>query len=157
EYGTRYWSAMPTNLYGPGDNYDLETSHVLPAMIRKFHEAKLNNQHPVTLWGTGSPRREFLHVDDLARGCVHLMELGSEPPRLVNIGCGQDLTIKELALMVQKCVGHTGEIIWDTDKPDGTPQKLLDISRISGLGWKPKIGLEEGIARVYEEYAAQEG
>ncbi|MDD4649141.1 MAG: GDP-L-fucose synthase [Desulfoplanes sp.] len=155
EYGTRYWSAMPTNLYGPGDNYDLETSHVLPAMIRKFHEAKLKSQHPVTLWGTGSPRREFLHVDDLARGCVHLMELGSEPPRLVNIGCGQDLTIKELALMVQKCVGHTGEIIWDTDKPDGTPQKLLDISRISGLGWKPEIGLKEGIASVYEEYAGR--
>ena len=155
EYGTSYWSAMPTNLYGPGDNYDLQTSHVLPAMIRKFHEAKLDGHRPVTLWGTGSPRREFLHVDDLAKGCVHLMELDNKAPRLVNIGCGQDLTIKELALMVQKCVGHTGEIIWDSDKPDGTPQKLLDISRISSLGWKPEIGLEEGMARVYEEYASR--
>lgn len=155
EYGTCYWSAMPTNLYGPGDNYDLETSHVLPAMIRKFHEAKMDGHRAVTLWGTGSPRREFLHVDDLAKACVHLMELNNTAPRLVNIGCGHDLTIKELALMVQKCVGHTGEIIWDSDKPDGTPQKLLDISTISGLGWKPEIDLEEGIARVYEEYAAQ--
>ena len=155
EYGTTYWSAMPTNLYGPGDNYDLETSHVLPAMIRKFHEAKLAGQKPVTLWGTGSPRREFLHVDDLARACVHLMQLDNESPRLVNIGCGKDLTIKELALMVQQCVGHRGEIIWDSDKPDGTPQKLLDISRISSLGWKPKIGLEEGIVSVYKEYASR--
>ncbi len=156
EYGTTYWSAMPPNLYGPGDNYDLETSHVLPAMIRKFHEARLAGNTPVTLWGTGSPKREFLHVDDLARGCVHLMELENTPPRLVNIGCGQDQTIKDLALMVQHCVGHTGEIIWDSDKPDGTPQKLLDISRITALGWHPEINLQEGIAGVYEEYAARQ-
>jgi GDP-L-fucose synthase len=155
EYGTTYWSAMPTNLYGPGDNYDLATSHVLPAMTRKFHEAKLAGNQPVTLWGTGSPKREFLHVDDLARGCVHLMELENTPPQLVNIGCGQDLTIKELALMVQECVGHTGKIVWDTDKPDGTPQKLLDISRITTLGWQPTISLQDGIARVYAEYAAE--
>ena len=155
EYGTSYWSAMPTNLYGPGDNYNLETSHVLPAMLRKFHEAKIAGQGPVTLWGTGSPLREFLHVDDLARGCVHLMGLNKETPRLVNIGCGEDLTIKELALMVQKAVGHTGEIIWDTDKPDGTPRKLLDISRLTALGWKPEIALQDGIASVYKEYAAR--
>ncbi|GAU09067.1 GDP-L-fucose synthase family protein [Desulfoplanes formicivorans] len=155
EYGTTYWSAMPTNLYGPGDNFDLETSHVLPAMIRKFHEAKLDGHRPVTLWGTGSPRREFLHVDDLARACVHLLELRDMAPRLVNIGCGKDLTIRELAHMVQSCVGHEGEIFWDTTKPDGTPRKLLDISTIRGLGWKPTIDLEEGIMRVYQEYARQ--
>jgi len=155
EYGTTFWSAMPTNLYGPGDNYDRETSHVLPAMIRKFHECKRAGNTPVTLWGTGAPKREFLHVDDLARGCVHLMELENTQPRLVNIGCGRDQTIKDLALMVQECVGHTGEIIWDTDKPDGTPQKLLDISRITALGWQPTISLQDGIARVYAEYAAK--
>ncbi len=154
EYGTTYWSVMPTNLYGPGDTYDLETSHVLPAMIRKFHEAKLAGHTPVTLWGTGNPRREFLHVDDLARACVHIMELANTPPRLLNIGWGQDQTIKELALMVQQCVGHTGNILWDTNKPDGTPQKLLDISRITSLGWQPTIQLKDGIMRVYEEYAA---
>jgi GDP-L-fucose synthase len=155
EYGTTYWAAMPTNLYGPGDNFDLETSHVLPAMIRKFHEAKVDGHRPVTLWGTGSPRREFLHVDDLARACVHLMELRDMEPRLVNIGCGKDLTIRELAHMVQSCVGHEGEIIWDTTKPDGTPRKLLDISIIRSLGWEPTIDLPEGIMRVYREYARQ--
>ncbi len=156
EYGTTYWSVMPTNLYGPGDNYDLETSHVLPAMIRKFHEAKQAGHTPVTLWGTGRPKREFLHVDDLARGCVHLMECSDTSPRLVNIGCGKDQTIRELALMVQQCVGHTGEIIWDTNKPDGTPQKLLDISRITALGWQSAITLEQGIASVYKDYVAQQ-
>jgi GDP-L-fucose synthase len=140
---------MPTNLYGPGDNYDLESSHVLPAFIRKFHEALPNK--PVTVWGTGRPRREFLHSDDLARACVYLMSNydGSE---IVNIGTGKDLSIRELVEVVQKVLGHQGPIRWDRSKPDGTPRKLLDVSKINSLGWKYSIELEEGIKLTYESY-----
>ncbi|NLT36523.1 MAG: GDP-L-fucose synthase [Gaiellales bacterium] len=170
EYGTQYLSLMPTNLYGPGDNFELTTSHVLPALLRKFHEAKLGlpNENgdarpphaPVTLWGTGTPRREFLHADDLAEAVLHLLEgnAGSRlPDGMVNIGCGSDLTIRELAEMVQKAVGHKGEILWDRSKPDGTPQKLLDISRVKALGWAPKISLERGVRMTYEWYLANNG
>jgi len=154
QYGTNFISVMPTNLYGPGDNFDLETSHVLPAMIRRFHEAKENGAPAVTLWGTGTPRREFLYVDDLAAACVHLMThhdaraLGE----FVNIGTGADLTIAELAGIVARVVGYRGEIRWDHTKPDGTPQKLLDVSRIHDLGWRARVGLEEGIQRTYQWY-----
>ena len=140
---------MPTNLYGPNDNYDLQNSHVLPAMIRKFHEAKLNGTS-VELWGTGSPKREFLHADDMAEACVFLMENYNEPG-LVNIGTGEDLSIKELAEMIQKITKFEGEIIWDHTKPDGTPRKLMDVSKLHALGWKHKIALEEGITKVYHE------
>ncbi|HPH51876.1 MAG TPA: GDP-L-fucose synthase [Deltaproteobacteria bacterium] len=154
QHGTNFISVMPTNLYGPGDNFDLETSHVLPAMIRRFHEAKENGAPAVTLWGTGTPRREFLYVDDLAAACVHLMThhdaraLGE----FVNIGTGTDLTIAELAGIVARVVGYGGEIRWDRTKPDGTPQKLLDVSRIHDLGWRAGVGLEEGIQRTYRWY-----
>ena len=151
QYSRDYVSLMPTNLYGPNDNFDLETSHVLPALIRKFHEAKQNDNAPVTLWGSGSPRREFLHVDDLARAVVHALE-NPLPDHLYNVGTGSDITIKELARTVQRIVGHTGEIRWDTSKPDGTPRKLLDVSHIHALGWKAEIGLEDGIKRAYEWY-----
>ena len=151
QYNRDYVSLMPTNLYGPNDNFDLETSHVLPALIRKFHEAKENNHAPVTLWGSGNVRREFLHVDDLARAVVHALE-NALPDHLYNVGTGSDITIKELALTVQCIVGHTGEIRWDTSKPDGTPRKLLDSSRMHTLGWKAEIGLEAGIERGYEWY-----
>jgi GDP-L-fucose synthase len=156
---------MPTNLYGPGDNFDLQTSHVLPAMIRKFHEAKTGGG-PVVLWGSGSPRREFLHVDDLADACLHLMSLPSErlatifsqdAPPLVNIGCGEDLTIRDLATLVAKAVGYDGEVRWDRSKPDGTPRKLLDTSRVNGLGWKPRIALSAGIRDAYRWFQSQEG
>ena len=155
QYGTDYLAAMPTNLYGPGDNYDLQGSHVLPAMIRKFSEAKTSGAPSVTLWGTGSPRREFLHVDDLAEACLFLLgrshsEQGTLP--LVNVGWGKDISIRELAELVQRTVGYTGEIIWDTDKPDGTPQKLLNIDRIVGMGWSPRIDLAEGVARTVAHY-----
>ncbi|MBM7440652.1 GDP-L-fucose synthase [Streptomyces sp. HB132] len=148
QYGAAYISAMPTNLYGPGDNFDLETSHVLPALIRRFHEAKLDGAHEVTLWGSGSPRREFLHVDDLAAACVRLLETydGDEP---VNVGCGEDLTIRELAETVRDVTEYQGSVVWDTSKPDGTPRKLLDVSRLSSLGFKPQIALRDGIARTY--------
>ncbi|MHB9149536.1 MAG: GDP-L-fucose synthase family protein [Thermoleophilia bacterium] len=165
EYGTDYLSAMPTNLFGPGDNFDLRTSHVLPALIRKVHEAKLGlptedgtprpPQSPVTLWGTGAPRREFLHVDDLADAVCFLLEHGhaaSIPDGLINIGTGQDQPIRELATLVQRVVGHEGEIVYDADKPDGTPQKLLDVSRLRALGWESRIGLEEGIRMTYQWY-----
>ncbi|HNQ86538.1 MAG TPA: GDP-L-fucose synthase [Deltaproteobacteria bacterium] len=151
QHGTNFISVMPTNLYGPGDNFDLETSHVLPAMIRRFHEAKENGAPAVTLWGTGTPRREFLYVDDLAAACVHLMThhdaraLGE----FVNIGTGTDLTIAELAGIVARVVGYEGEMRWDRTRPDGTPQKLLDVSRIHDLGWRASVGLEEGIQRTY--------
>lgn len=148
QFNRDYVSLMPTNLYGPNDNFDLETSHVLPALIRKFHEAKENDHAPVTLWGSGSPRREFLHVDDLARAVVHALE-NALPDHLYNVGTGSDVTIKELAQTVQRIVGHTGEIRWDTSKPDGTPRKLLDSSRMHALGWKAEIGLEAGIERAY--------
>jgi GDP-L-fucose synthase len=149
QYGCNFISVMPTNLYGPNDNYDLQNSHVLPAMIRKFHEAKLNGTS-VELWGTGSPKREFLHADDMAEACVFLMENYNEPG-LVNIGTGEDLSIKELAEMIQKITKFEGEIIWDHTKPDGTPRKLMDVSKLHALGWKHKITLEEGITKVYHE------
>jgi GDP-L-fucose synthase len=154
QYGCNFISVMPTNLYGPNDNYDLQNSHVLPAMIRKFHEAKLNNSSSVELWGTGTPMREFLHADDLADACVFLMETYSEK-ELVNIGTGVDVTIAELAETIKDEVGFEGEIIWNTDKPDGTPRKLMDVSKLRGLGWKHKIDLREGISKVYAEYQSR--
>lgn len=151
QYGRYYISLMPTNLYGPRDNFDLKTSHVLPAMIRKFHDAKKNGHEPVTLWGTGSPMREFLHVDDLAEAIRFIMEFkGALSNDLINIGTGQDLTIRELANTVQKAIEHQGKIVWDMNKPDGTPRKLLDSSLINDLGWKAKISLEEGIENSYQ-------
>lgn len=150
QYGCNFISAMPTNLYGPNDNYDLKNSHVLPALLRKFIEAKRADQTPVTLWGTGTPRREFLHVDDLAAASLFLMEHYDEPGA-INVGTGEDIPIIELARMVQRITGHTGEIILDTTKPDGTPRKLLDVSRLTHLGWKATIPLEEGIIRVFKE------
>ena len=150
QYGCNFISAMPTNLYGPNDNYDLEKSHVLPALLRKFITAKRNNESSVILWGTGSPLREFLHVDDLAEACVFLMKTYNEKG-LVNIGSGTDITIKDLALLVKKVVGFEGEIILDSTKPDGTPRKLMDVSKLENLGWKASITLEKGIEMVYEE------
>lgn len=148
QYGTKFISVMPTNLYGPGDNFDLESSHVLPAMIRKFHEAKASGAKEVVLWGTGSPKREFLHVDDLADAVVFLMNNYSES-EIVNIGTGEDLSIKELAETVRAAVGFEGGIIWDTEKPDGTPRKWLDVNRLYELGWKHSIPLESGIRDTY--------
>ncbi|MEU0097948.1 GDP-L-fucose synthase [Streptomyces sp. NPDC006267] len=154
QYGVSYISAMPTNLYGPGDNFDLETSHVLPALIRRFHEARRDGAPEVTLWGSGSPRREFLHVDDLAAACVRLLEsYDDETP--VNIGCGEDLSIRELAELVREVTGYRGRICWDTDKPDGTPRKLLDVSRLSSLGFTPQVSLRDGIARTYAWWLGQ--
>ena len=150
QYGANFISAMPTNLYGPGDNYDLETSHVLPALIRKIHMAKVTGAASVPLWGTGSPKREFLHVDDLAQACVHLMH-GYDGTEWVNVGTGTDLSIKELAEMICSIVGYEGALNWDTSKPDGTPRKLMNVSKINALGWKAKIGLREGIERVYRD------
>jgi len=151
QYGTRYISVMPTNLYGPEDNFDLETSHVLPALIRKFHEAKERGLTEVVIWGTGTPRREFLHVDDLADACVFLMEHydGSE---IVNIGVGEDQTIRELAEMIAEVVGFDGKLQFDPTKPDGTPVKLLDVGRLNRLGWKARIPLRNGLAETYEWY-----
>ncbi|MEI6310437.1 MAG: GDP-L-fucose synthase [bacterium] len=148
QYGCRFISAMPTNLYGPGDNYDLQTSHVLPALIRRFHEAKENGAEEVVLWGTGSPRREFLFVDDLAEACLFLLDT-YEDPRIINVGTGEEQTIRELAEMVARIVGFKGRIAFDPSKPDGTPRKLLDVSRIQALGWKAKTPLQEGIAKSY--------
>jgi GDP-L-fucose synthase len=152
QYGCNFISVMPTNLYGPNDNYDLNNSHVLPALIRKFHEAKLTNAASVTMWGTGTPRREFLHADDLADACYYLMENYNEPG-LVNIGVGDDIPIKELAELIKKVVGYEGEIEHDLTKPDGTPRKLMDVSKLHAMGWMHKIGLEEGLRQVYAEYA----
>lgn len=152
QHGTNYLSAMPTNLYGPGDNFDLLSSHVLPAMIRKFHQAKLADHAPVVLWGTGTPKREFLYVDDMAQACVFLLEsvaAGDAPGDLYNVGTGQDLSIKQLAELIQSVVGHHGEIVWDSDKPDGTPRKLMNVERLKGLGWSAKTSLSEGIERTY--------
>lgn len=154
QYGCNFISAMPTNLYGPGDNYDLENSHVLPALIRKFHEAKLQGKSEVEIWGTGSPRREFLHVDDLAEACYFLMQ-GYNDKLFVNIGSGVDLSIKDLALMVKEIVGFTGDLKFDISKPDGTPRKLMDVSRMKSLGWMFSITLERGISEVYKEYVLQ--
>jgi len=151
QYGCDFISAMPTNLYGPNDNYDLQNSHVLPAMIRKFHEAKTNGTPAVTLWGTGSPMREFLHADDLAAACLYLMENYSEP-ELVNVGTGTDVTIKELAETVKEVVGFEGELIWDTSKPDGTPRKLMDVSKLHAAGWQHTIELADGIALAYQDF-----
>jgi GDP-L-fucose synthase len=155
QYGCNYISAMPTNLYGPNDNYDLQGSHVLPALIRKFHEAKINNQPSVEVWGTGSPRREFLHADDLADACVFLME-GYNDEMFVNIGTGEDVTIRELAEAVKDVVGFDGELRWDTSKPDGTPRKLMDVSRIHNLGWKHKTELRDGLEKTYQDFLANE-
>ena len=148
QYGHKWISAMPTNMYGPGDNFDLENSHVLPALISKIHDAKVESKASVTLWGTGSPKREFLHSDDLGRACVFLLEEYDDNIP-INIGTGKDVTIKELAELIQKVIGFEGEIEWDSSRPDGTPRKLLDISRISNLGWKPEIKLIEGIESTY--------
>jgi GDP-L-fucose synthase len=142
---------MPTNLYGPNDNYDLKNSHVLPAMIRKFHEAKINREPAVTIWGSGEPKREFLYVDDLADACFFLMQNYNEPG-LVNVGTGRDLTIMELAELVQRVTGYDGSIRRDLSKPDGTPRKLLDVSKLEAMGWKARVSLEEGIRRLYREY-----
>jgi len=153
QYGHKWISAMPTNLYGPGDNFDLENSHVLPALIRKFHDAKTRGENRVVLWGTGSPLREFLHSDDLASACVFLLE-NYDDETAINIGSGKDLTIKDLAELIKNIVGFTGEIDWDTSKPDGTPRKLLDASRMNSLGWAPKISLSEGISSTYEWFGS---
>jgi len=155
QYGCNFISAMPTNLYGPNDNYDLNNSHVLPALIRKFHTAKVNGESEVEVWGTGSPLREFLHVDDLAEGCYHLM-LNYNEKMFVNIGTGEDLTIKALAELVRDIVGFSGQIRWNTEKPDGTPRKLMDVSRIHRFGWKHRIDLRNGIAAVYQEFQQYE-
>ncbi|HVU16184.1 MAG TPA: GDP-L-fucose synthase [Candidatus Didemnitutus sp.] len=154
QYGVLYHSAMPTNLYGPGDNYDLQNSHVLPALIRKFHEAREASRPEVVAWGTGSPRREFMHVDDLADAVALLLKLDN-PPDWVNVGTGTDVTIRELTGLVATAVGYRGKIVWDASKPDGTPRKLLDVSRLHSLGWKARIGLEDGIAQTYRDFLAE--
>lgn len=150
QYGREYISAMPTNLYGPNDNYDLQNSHVLPALIRKFHEAKIENKPSVEIWGTGSPKREFMHVDDLADACFYLMQNYNED-LFVNVGTGEDVSIKDLALMIKDIVGFDGELTFDLSKPDGTPRKLMDVSRLNNMGWKHKINLKQGIKSVYAD------
>jgi GDP-L-fucose synthase len=150
QYGCNFISAMPTNLYGPNDNYDLNNSHVLPALMRKFHEAKQLSAATVEVWGSGFPKREFLHVDDLAEACLFLMNNYNES-QLVNIGSGEDISIKDLALLIKDIVNYTGELIFDSSKPDGTPRKLMDVNKLNNLGWKYKIGLKEGITSVYED------
>ncbi len=171
QYGTQYLTAMPTNLYGPGDNYDLNNSHVIPALIRKFHEAKVNGALTATIWGTGTPRREFLYSDDMADACIFLMNLSQDQYNnvlwpagtpvessalglapLVNIGVGEDITINGLAELVKQAVGYTGQIVFDTSKPDGTPRKLMDISRLKALGWTASTALKTGLAKVYRDY-----
>lgn len=156
QYGTNYISVMPTNLYGPGDNYDLETSHVLPALIRKMHDAKYNGDKKVVVWGTGNPRREFLYSEDLADACVYLMENCNNETigEVINIGVGEDITIRELAELTARVVGFDGELVFDTSKPDGTPQKLLDVSRLTSLGWQASTDLENGIALAYKDFLA---
>ena len=155
QYGHKWISAMPTNMYGPGDNFDLENSHVLPALIRKFHDAKTRGDDKVTLWGSGSPLREFLHADDLASACLFLLE-NYDDEIAINVGTGKDISIKELAELIKGIVGFEGKIDWDSSKPDGTPRKLLDISRIAVLGWKPSISLEKGIRSTYDWYKTQQ-
>ena len=155
QYGFRAISLMPTNLYGPGDNFDLQSSHVLPALLRKFHEAEASGAPEVTIWGSGSPRREFLHVDDLADAAVFLMN-HYESGDIVNVGTGEDLSIAELAQMMARVTGYRGRMAFDSSKPDGTPRKLLDVTRIHGLGWRAKIGLEDGIAATYQWYVRQQ-
>lgn len=151
QYGADFISAMPTNLYGPNDNFDLNTSHVLPALIRKFHEAKTENRAEVVCWGSGTPRREFLYVDDMARACVFLMRNYSDD-QFINVGSGTDVTIAELAELVKSIVGYTGQIVWDKTKPDGTPRKLMDVSRLTALGWKPRVDLQTGIRLAYDAF-----
>ena len=151
QYGCNFISVMPTNLYGPNDHFDLKTSHVLPALIRKFHEAKENNKLNVEIWGTGTPKREFLYVDDMAEACIYLMNNYNEK-QFLNIGCGKDFSIKDLALLIKKIVGFKGGLTFDTSKPDGTPRKLLDVSKLMATGWKPKVDLEDGIKNVYLKY-----
>jgi GDP-L-fucose synthase len=145
---------MPTNLYGPNDNYDLQNAHVLPSLIRKFHEAKLNNASEVNIWGSGTPKREFLHADDLAEACIYLMNTYSDVG-LVNIGTGEDISISDLAGLIQKVIGYEGAIVYDATKPDGTPRKLMDVSKLTGLGWKFSISLEKGLELVYKEYQSR--
>ena len=154
EYGFKAISLMPTNLYGPGDNFDLQSSHVLPALIRKFHEAKLRNQKSVEIWGSGTPRREFLHVDDLASAVVYLLQTYDDE-QMLNVGWGEDLTIRELAELVMSAIGYTGTLTFDPSKPDGTPRKLLDVSRLQSLGWRPRIALKDGIAATYAWFKEQ--
>lgn len=154
QYGCNFISLMPTNLYGPNDNYDLEKSHVLPALLRKFHEAKVNREPQATIWGTGSPKREFLHVDDLAAATYFLMQQYDEP-EIVNIGTGEDVTIKELAILIKEIVGYTGNLHFDSTKPDGTPRKLMDVSKLAKLGWKYTIPLKEGIISAYQDMLAR--
>ncbi len=154
EYGRHWVSAMPTNLYGPGDNFDLETSHVLPALMHRFHDAKVAGDPSVTVWGTGAPLREFLHVDDLATAVLHLLDNYDEPGP-INVGFGEDLPIRELAELVADVVGYEGELVWDASRPDGTPRKILDSSRIRASGWEPRIGLREGLESTYAWYLAQ--
>lgn len=166
QYGTRYLAAMPTNLYGPNDNFDLQNSHVLPAMLRKFHEAKLSGAAAVTIWGTGSPLREFLHVDDLAAACLHLLQLDEaaytellqDPtvPALINVGSGEEISIADLARLVQAVVGFTGELLFDRAKPDGTPRKVMDVSRMERFGWRHRIQLADGIRTTYQWYLQQQ-
>ena len=155
QYGRQYVCAMPTNLYGPNDNYDLASSHVLPALIRKAHEARERNDSEYVVWGSGTPRREFLYVDDLADACVHLMERGYDGP-IVNVGTGEDVTIRELAETVMQVVGFNGRIVFDTSKPDGTPRKLLDVSRLSALGWRARTTLRDGIAMANADFVGQQ-
>jgi GDP-L-fucose synthase len=155
QYGFNAISLMPTNLYGPGDNFHLENAHVLPALIRKFHDAKMRNAGEVVLWGSGAPRREFLHVDDLADAALFLM-LRYDDPDIINVGVGEDITIRELADIIRAAVGFDGDIIQDSTKPDGTPRKLLDVSRLRALGWQARIPLREGIARTYEWFLAHQ-
>ncbi len=154
QYVVIYHSAMPTNLYGPGDNYHPQNSHVMPALIRRFHEAKAANQSEVMAWGTGSPKREFLHVDDLADACAFLLQL-DDPPDLVNVGYGTDITIRELVELVAEVVGYAGTIVWDESKPDGTPRKLLDTSRLNQLGWRRRISLREGLEQTYQAFLSE--
>lgn len=155
QYGFNAISLMPTNLYGPGDNFDLQNSHVLPALMRRLHEARLRGDEEVVIWGTGTPRREFLHCDDLANAVVHLMRT-YEGEQLVNIGCGADVTIRELAELVARVVGFSGRLAYDSSKPDGTPRKLLDVGRLTGLGWKARISLEEGVTDTYRWFVANQ-
>jgi GDP-L-fucose synthase len=153
EYGANFISAMPTNVYGPNDNFDLETSHVLAALLRKAHEAKMRNDQKLVVWGSGKPRREFLHADDLASACLLLLEK-YDSPEIINVGCGEDISIRELAESICDVVGFDGKLAWDATKPDGTPRKLLDVTRLRALGWKPAIPLRDGIARTYEWFRA---
>jgi GDP-L-fucose synthase len=153
EYKANFISAMPTNLYGPDDNFDLETSHVLPALVRKAHEAKVRKDKKLIVWGTGKPRREFLHVDDLASACVLILEK-YDSPEIINVGCGEDISIRQLAELICDVVGFDGELAWDATKPDGTPRRLLDVTKLRALGWKPAISLRDGIARTYEWFRA---